>query len=151
MTKRKTSHNQARKLKSQTNEGRLYYKTENTEYGLVTKKLGDRRILCYLVDGSEMLAIIPGKFRKKVWIDIGNIILLSRRLFQDNKMDVILRYSPKEARQLCKEDHIPQHFIDGETVEVNDLVAFDSSSEDDGDGLIDSVSNDENVINVDDL
>ena len=43
---------------------------------------------------------IRGKLRKKVWISTGDIVLLGLRDFQDAKCDVILRYTPEEARQL---------------------------------------------------
>ncbi len=37
---------------------------------------------------------------RQVWITVGDIILLSLREFQDDKADVIHRYTPDEARNL---------------------------------------------------
>ena len=51
-------------------------------------------------DGERRLAHIRGKLRKKVWINQGDIILLSLRDYQDEKGDVILKYSADEARSL---------------------------------------------------
>ena len=72
--------------------------------------------MCF--DGEKRLAHIRGKMRKKVsltalgpcsfrilttflcqvWINQGDIILLSLRDFQDGKADVIVKYSADEAR-----------------------------------------------------
>lgn len=52
---------------------------------------------------------IRGKMRKKVWINQGDIILLSLRDFQDNKGDVILKYTADEARTLKSYGELPEH------------------------------------------
>lgn len=62
-------------------------------------------------DGQQRLAHIRGKLRKKVWINQGDIILLSIRDFQDEKGDVILKYNSDEARSL--KAYGACHFIDG--------------------------------------
>jgi len=52
-------------------------------------------------DGVKRLGLIRGKLRKKIWINNGDIILVSLREYQDEKGDVILKYSADEARSLC--------------------------------------------------
>lgn len=47
--------------------------------------------------------------RKKVWINQGDIILLSLRDFQDNKGDVILKYTADEARTLKSYGELPEN------------------------------------------
>lgn len=42
-----------------------------------------------------------------MWINNGDIILLSLREFQDEKADVIQKYTPDEARDLVKHGEIP--------------------------------------------
>jgi translation initiation factor 1A len=51
-------------------------------------------------DGVKRLGLIRGKLRKKIWINNGDIILVSLREYQDEKGDVILKYSADEARSL---------------------------------------------------
>jgi initiation factor 1A len=46
-------------------------------YGTVIKLLGDNRLLVNLNNGIEAQATFSGKFRKKIWIKIGNIVLLN--------------------------------------------------------------------------
>ena len=60
--------------------------------------LGNGRLEAYCFDGAKRLAHIRGKLRKKVWINQGDIILLSLREFQDDKADVIVKYTADEAR-----------------------------------------------------
>jgi len=50
---------------------------------------------------------IRGKMRKKVWINTGDIILIGLRDYQDDRADVILKYSPDEARKLKGYGEIP--------------------------------------------
>ncbi len=52
--------------------------------------------------------------RPKVWINQGDIILISLREFQDEKADVIQKYSPDEARELKKYGQLP------ETAKINE-------------------------------
>lgn len=46
-------------------------------------------------DGPIRLAHIRGKLRKKVWINQGDIILLSLREYQDEKSDVYVMHRTK--------------------------------------------------------
>jgi len=50
---------------------------------------------------------IRGKLRKKVWINQGDIILISLRDYQDEKGDVIMKYSADEARSLKAYGELP--------------------------------------------
>ncbi len=61
--------------------------------------LGNGRIEAQCFDGEKRLAHIRGKMRKKVWINQGDIILLSLRDFQDDKADVIVKYTVEEVRR----------------------------------------------------
>ena len=62
--------------------------------------LGNGRLEATCFDGTTRLCHIRGKFRKRVWINAGDIVLLGLREYQDGKADVIHRYSPEEARTL---------------------------------------------------
>ena len=47
--------------------------------------------------------------RRKVWIGVGDVVLLGLRDFQDEKADVIQKYKPDEARRLKAQGHIPDN------------------------------------------
>merc|ERR1712000_686958 len=71
--------------------------------------LGNGRLEALCFDGEKRLAHIRGKLRKKVWINQGDIILLSLRDYQDEKGDVILKYSADEARSLKAYGELPEN------------------------------------------
>lgn len=71
-----------------------------SEYAKVERLLGNGRLEAYCFDGVKRLCHIRGKMRKKVWINSGDIILVSLRDYQDQKADVILKYLNDEARTL---------------------------------------------------
>jgi translation initiation factor 1A len=76
------------------------------------------RLEAQCFDGEKRLAHIRGKLRKKVWINQGDIILVSLREFQDAKGDVILKYTADEARNLKAYGELP------ETAKINETDTF---------------------------
>lgn len=114
----------------------LVEKNDNTEYGLVTKKLGSSRFCVKLnMQNKEVIARVRGKFRhsreKKInWIDINSVVLVGLRDYQDNIVDIIYVYNNDEIRQLKKigefvEESIrADSIIDGETPD-DDNCGFD--------------------------
>jgi translation initiation factor 1A len=104
------------------------------EYAQVTKMLGNGRLEAQCFDGEKRLAHIRGKMRKKVWINQGDIILLSLREFQDAKADVILKYTADEARNLKAYGELPENAKINETDtfagDGEEEVAFDFDIED---------------------
>lgn len=97
--------------------------------------LGNGRVEAQCFDGVKRLALIRGKLRKKVWINQGDIVLLSLRDFQDEKADVIQRYNPDEARQLKSYGELPDTAKINETDnnfggEEDDEVEFDFDIDD---------------------
>lgn len=94
--------NRRRGKNENDNEKReLVFKEEGQEYAQVVKMLGNGRLEAQCFDGARRLAHIRGKLRKKVWINQGDIILLSLRDYQDEKGDVIMKYSGKLSQLNC--------------------------------------------------
>jgi translation initiation factor 1A len=69
----------------------LVFKEDGQEYAVVVRMLGNGRLETKAFDGANTsrLAHIRGKMRKKVWVNQGDIILISLREYQDEKADVI--------------------------------------------------------------
>ena len=88
--------------------------------------LGNGRLTAMCFDGVERLCHIRGKLRKKVWIAQSDIVLVGLRDYQDAKADVILKYSPDEARNLKSYGEFP------ESVKINETVTFGDEQMDDG-------------------
>lgn len=139
--------NRRRGKNENDNEKReLIFKEEGQEYAQVVKMLGNGRLEALCFDGEKRLAHIRGKLRKKVWINQGDIILLSLREYQDEKGDVIMKYTADEARSLKAYGELPEHAKINETDTYGhdafeDNVEFDEDRE----------SEDEKEIDVDEL
>ncbi|RMZ87328.1 hypothetical protein DV736_g5444, partial [Chaetothyriales sp. CBS 134916] len=129
--KGKGGKNRRRGKNENDNEKReLTFKEEGQEYAQVVKMLGNGRLEALCFDGERRLAHIRGKLRKKVWINQGDIILLSLRDYQDDKGDVILKYSADEARSLKAYGELPENAKINETDTyghegVDDNIEFD--------------------------
>lgn len=86
----------------------LRFKEELEEYALVEKMLGDERVLCTCSDGVSRVCHIRGKFRKRVWISTGDVVLIGLREFQESKADIIHKYNADEVSFLKTHNEI--HF-----------------------------------------
>ncbi|KAJ2828782.1 Translation initiation factor 1A [Coemansia erecta] len=116
------------------NKRELVFADEFQEYAQVTKVLGNGRmeVTCFDKEGKEnkkRLAHIRGAMRKKVWINLGDFILVSLREFQDDKCDIIQKYQEEEVANLRKAEQLPEKSavaIDAQQEEnEDDLVEFD--------------------------
>ncbi|KAL3090546.1 hypothetical protein niasHS_005458 [Heterodera schachtii] len=92
---------------------------DNQAYAQVVKMLGNGRLTAFCFDGKIRLCHIRrGKLRKNGWINTGDIILIRFRGYQHDKgvADVILKYTPDEARILKNSGQLP------ESTKLNDEV-----------------------------
>ena len=89
-------------------ERQLLEKDDDHEYALVTKKLGNGRFAIKLhLRENEIIGRVCGKFRAKRnkrtnWVEVGGIVLVGLRDFQDNVADIVYIYNPAEIRALKK-------------------------------------------------
>ena len=87
----------------QTKERReLVFKEDSQEYGQVLRLLGNGRVECNCMDGKKRMCVIRGSMRNRVWINSGDIVLISLRddFGDDGKADIIMKYFDEEAREL---------------------------------------------------
>ena len=102
------------------------------EYAQVVKMLGNGRCECFCFDGVTRLGHIRGKMRKKVWITAGDMVLVGKRDFQDEKVDIVHKYTADEARNLKQYGELP------ETARINETavdMAMAGDDEDDDIGI----------------
>jgi translation initiation factor 1A len=117
-----------------THKRELRFKEDLEDYALVQKVLGDCRLECLCTDGTERICHIRGKFKKRVWMTVGDIVLISLREFQDNKADVIHKYTPEEATMLRDrgeisfKDHGVNALMEGQEEQEDDTLVIDMST-----------------------
>lgn len=107
---------------------------DSQEYAQVTKMLGNGRVEAVFLDSNRTrkLCIIPGKFKKRrIWINMGDLILLGIRSFEDGKCDIMYKYSDAEVRQLQKHGEISSNYQVG-----GDLVANMENDDEDAGGFV---------------
>ena len=78
----------------------LIFKEQDQEYAKVLKLLGDCRVEVECNDGIKRIAHIRGKMKKKVYINVGDLVLIGLRSFEDDKADIIHRYTPEDVKLL---------------------------------------------------
>lgn len=89
----------------------MEYKGDLQEYGKVVSLLGDRRITIMLPDRTETMGIIGGGLkRKRVYIAVDDVVIASRRDFQEGKLDIIYKYTPEEVKKLIQYQELPGWF-----------------------------------------
>ncbi|RNA03550.1 eukaryotic translation initiation factor Y-chromosomal [Brachionus plicatilis] len=75
-------------------------------YAQVLKMLGSGNVEALCNDNKKRICHIRGKMNKKIWINVGDLILISVRDFQNEKADVIAKYNSDEARTLKNKGEI---------------------------------------------
>lgn len=114
MVAKKSSKNKKKpsRISNQSENKQVVYKGDMQQYGKITKLLGDRRVMMVSPDTSEVQGHIQGKFRKRVWFSVGDVVLFSRRDFQESKVDIIHKYTEADVKKLIKELELPPNFTD---------------------------------------
>jgi len=74
---------------------------------VVELMLGSDKMRARCDDGKERIIRIPGKLRKKVWIKVGDLILVQPwKVMTDRRGDVIWRYTRTQANWLQKKGYV---------------------------------------------
>lgn len=96
--------NKAKKGKNFQESTALILATDDGQvYARVDSVLGGKNfnVTC-LHDNKQRLAHVRGNMRKRMWVSSGNIVLVTMRDFQDNKCDIIHKYSEEDVSSLIK-------------------------------------------------
>jgi len=79
----------------------------NDVLDIATQLLGFDRVLMKCQDGHECLCRLRGKMKRRVWIRIGGVVLVSPWDFQSHKRgDVVWRYKKSQAEWLRKNGYL---------------------------------------------
>lgn len=116
--------------KNQNDKREIIFKDDGQEYGQVVRIFGSGQFEVFCYDGTTRISHIRGKMKKRNWIRLGDIILVSLRDFQDKHADIIHKYQYEEAKSLKTYKELPPNarlcegFMDLIT-ETNDDCAFE--------------------------
>jgi translation initiation factor 1A len=75
--------------------------------GVATKLLGFDRVMVKCQDGRERLCRIRGKMKRRVWIRVGDVVLVSPWDFESDKRgDLVWRHTRAQAEDLRRRGFI---------------------------------------------
>ncbi len=99
-----------RKFKKKTREEELKnikLPVANDVMGIAKKMLGNDRLLVSCQDGKERLCRIRGKMKRRMWVRLGDIVLVSPWDFQSDKRgDIIWRYKRNQLEWLRRKGYL---------------------------------------------
>ena len=96
-----------KKVLSEGELNRLVLPSENQVLGVVTQMLGIDRVRAKCTDGPERLCRIRGKMKRRVWIRVNDIVLVSPWDFQaEERGDIIWRYTRGQAESLRRKGYL---------------------------------------------
>ena len=101
----KKKHKIFNQQRSDNYEMNTYYE----EYAYVKKLLGNCRVHLITNSGTEGIGIIRGslrKFSKRVIIETGDIVVVSKRDYQKDKVDIVHKYNSDQVQTLISEQKL---------------------------------------------
>lgn len=108
----KGGKNFKKQKKGPAKERELIFREEDQVYARIIKQLGDGRFECQIFNSNSdtnVIGKICGSMRKRVWIQIGNVVLVSGRSFDSSNYDIIHKYTNEEAQTLKDYEEIPSN------------------------------------------
>lgn len=80
---------------------------EGQMLGIVTQMLGYDRLMVKCPDGHDRVCRIRGKMKRRVWIKVGDVVLVAPWDFQfDSRGDILWRYTESQAQWLRSKGHL---------------------------------------------
>ena len=119
-----------RKKNQVVHEKTLRLKEEGQEYAQISKCLGNCRFTVLCFDGKERMATMCGGMRKRRFVNVNDIVLVSLREWQDEKCDIIDNYDDNLTRKMKDNGIIP------DSIKLDSDKPHDSDSEDDNIGFV---------------
>jgi len=81
---------------------------EGEMFGVADQLLGASRIKIVCADGKSRMGRIPVKIRKRMWIREGDLVIVKPWEFQDDKADIMYRYTKTQASYLSRRKMLPK-------------------------------------------
>lgn len=96
-----------KKVKSEEELKNMMLPVANDVLGIAEKMLGGDRVMVKCQDGKKRLCRIRGKMKRRMWIRLRDIVLVSPWDFQSDKRgDIIWRYKRNQAEWLRSQGYL---------------------------------------------
>jgi translation initiation factor 1A len=87
---------------------RLPNKHKGEMFAIAERLMGGSRINVVCADGKARLARIPGRMKRRARVRAGDLLIISPWDIQDNKADVLYRYTKTQSRILSRRNLLPE-------------------------------------------
>lgn len=104
-------------------------KSDEQEYAKIIKVNGGGRYELDCFDGIKRLGIARGNIKRNGKVSLGQIVLVSKRDYQDTKCDLLHFYSIEEVRCLVENGDISSSFSDGMEQSSTEDILFSTKEE----------------------
>ncbi|MCD6340766.1 MAG: translation initiation factor IF-1A [Desulfurococcales archaeon] len=81
---------------------------------VVTEIIGANYIKVFCMDGKSRMTRIPGKLRRRMWINPKDVVLVGVWEFRDDRGDVLYRYSREEKKKLIELGYLDPKLLEFE-------------------------------------
>lgn len=86
---------------------RLPNRRKGEMFAIADQLLGAGKIRIVCEDGKSRLGRIPGKIKKRMWIREKDLLIVIPWDFQDEKANILYRYTNTQASYLSRSNKIP--------------------------------------------
>ena len=123
-------------------ETQLTFREDGQRYAVIIKLLGGCHFkVGYVSENNidtcyEKIGVLCGSMRKKVFVNLHDLVLISERDFQSDKVDIIHKYQPSEVSSLKKYkelegmDKLLKGSTNDDDNDDDDNLLFDDEDED---------------------
>ncbi|MBN1159921.1 MAG: translation initiation factor eIF-1A [Candidatus Diapherotrites archaeon] len=87
-------------------ERRLRYPKTGELLGMTEERLAGAKLRVSCTDGKIRLVRIPGKLRRRVWVRVGDIVLIKPWEDDNDKADLVWRYFRGQADILKRKGYL---------------------------------------------
>lgn len=129
-------HHKKKQKKTKGEVTEIVRKEDEQEYAKVVKVLGGGKFRVKL-NGSkkEIIASLRGKMKKqkrRYWVELGSVVLITYREFEDKTVDIVHVFKPQDVSRLKREGEFEEDDDDskeeddiGIDIEHEDNIVFD--------------------------
>lgn len=76
--------------------------------GRVVKLMGSDHIMVRCTDGKTRMGRIRGKLKRRIWIREGDVVLVAPWDFNDERCDILWRYTVAQVDYLIENQYLPK-------------------------------------------
>jgi translation initiation factor 1A len=76
--------------------------------GRVVKLMGSDHIMVQCTDGKTRMGRIRGKLKRRIWIREGDVVLVAPWDFNDQRCDILWRYTVAQVDYLREHQYLPK-------------------------------------------